>query len=228
MPVAVPITLEKYLELEKGLVSMGFVEIPWWETAIILEPRGVSFYHVYIRGEIGFEITANGHKVRVWTSCIRAEVSRCYRRGLFGAVVSRPPGRDAGWVVITDLAGRACYFAGRTSRTKNFVETLLRRTWITQYKLRHWVICAVCGAPMEICTRSDTGGNFWGCFQREHHANGKPVWEDWDFGLKTKAKKIAEAWRKERYRYYEKKRRAEEEKRKTNADIALGANIQER
>lgn len=225
MPVAVPITLGKYLELKKGLVSMGFVEIPWWETATILEPRGVSPYRVYIRGEIGFEITANSHKVRVWTSCTRADVSRCYGRGLLSAVVSRPPGRDAGWVVITDLAGRACYFAGRTSRTKNFVTTLLRRAWITQYKLRHWVNCAACGAPMEICTRSDTGGNFWGCFQKERHVDGKPVWEDWDFGLKIKAKKIAEAWRKERYRYYEKKRRAEEEAKNINTSVVPGVNV---
>jgi hypothetical protein len=64
---------------------------------------------------------------------------------------------------------------------------------------------------MDICTRSDTGGNFWGCFQKEHHADGKPVWEDWDFGLTIKAKKIAETWRKERYRYYAKKRQAEGE-----------------
>jgi len=222
VPIAVPVTFGGYLELERKLKALGFVEIPWRETAVIMEPRGVTPQRILIHGEIGFELVANGYKVRVWTSCIRKEVERCRRDNLLDEVVSRAPRRDAGWVLIADLVGRAHYFAGRTSRTKHFVRTLLQRAWIAQYKIRHRVTCSVCGAAMEICSRSDTGGNFWGCFQKESHPDKKPIWEQWDFGLPPKATKIAEAWRKERARYYAKKRRAAEQKKATDGAVCVG------
>lgn len=223
MPIAVPVTFRKYFELEQKLKALGFVEIPWWETATILEPRGVDPQRVFVRGEIGFELAIKGHKVRVWTSCIRREVERCRRHNLLNEIVSRAPKRDAGYVLITDFAGRAHYFAGRTSRTKNFVRTLLRRAWIAQYKIQNRPACRICGAAMDICSRSDTGGNFWGCFQKGSHPDGKPVWEEWDFGLPPNAKRIAVAWRKERARYYEARRRqAEFEERVANAVVRAG------
>lgn len=203
MPVAVPVTFKQFLALEEKMKSMGFVEIHRCEMAVIMKAFGLKPSREARPGEIGYKCTFHGYTVKVWTTCLRHVVEGC-RQGLPGlsdeTIVSRPAGEDVGWVLIVDSWGRSQYFARPVMRTKRFVRTLLRRTWIAQRKIKKRPLCRTCGKFMEICVNR-SGGTFWGCYRRALHPNGESVTERWDFNLPPKALKMAEAWRNEFDRY---------------------------
>ncbi len=200
----VPVTFKKFLELEAGMKSMGFVEIYPREMAVIIKAYGLQPPPRETRcGEIGYRCSFHGYIVKVWTSCMRDVVEQCRRSAPGTAdqiVVSRPAEEDCGWVLIADFRGAAQYFARPAFRTRNFVKTLLRRAWITQRRIKDRPLCPACGKFMEICTRK-SGATFWGCYRRTLHPDGFATREDWDCGLPPKALAIAKAWRREFSRY---------------------------
>lgn len=205
VPEFVPVTFKKFLELEKGMLSMGFVEIFPREMAVIIKAHGLQPPpREHRAGEIGYKCSFHGHTVKAWTSCVRGLVEQCRRAApgidVDDMIVSRPVDEDSGWVLIVDGAGRAQYFARPVFRTRNFVRTFLRRAWITQKKVKDRPLCPVCGKFMAIIT-TKSGGNFWGCYRRNLHPDGFATREDWDFNLPPRAMKIAKAWRREYDRY---------------------------
>jgi len=154
----------------------------------------------------------------VVTSCLRDVVEKCRSGALPNAneiVVSRPAGEDAAWVLIVDAEGRAQYFARPIFRTKNFVQTLLRRTWITRKRIMDRPLCSGCGKFMDIC-ESQWGGNFWGCYRRKLHPEGKSVFKNWDFNLPVKALRIVQTWRKQFAKYLQAEREKGHEPRRAS------------
>ncbi len=200
MPRAVPVTYADFLKIEAELTSkrMRFVEIDRQEVATIIVAHGLVPPRKIIRpGEIGFRYTENGYTIKVWTSCLRRVVEQCRAEPLLSqnVTVGRPTSKDAGWIVVVDSTDQSQYFARKTHRTKGFVETLLRRVWITQFKVRNRPLCKTCGKFMKIFVQDD-GGTFWACFRKGLHDDGNPRWEDWDCGLPPRARRYAKAWRK--------------------------------
>jgi len=222
MPVSVPVTFGKYMELEVGLKSMGFSEIVRGEMAVTMRAYGVRPPRAPRAGEIGFKYVAHGYVVKVWTTCMRGAVEKCRRAGLHDGsstvaevVVGRPAGKDVGWIVIADHFGRAEYFARPTLRTKNFVTTLLRRTWITKRRVERRPLCPSCHKFMWICTKQ-SGATFWACRRRQSHPDGRSVFKDWDASLPPKALKLARAWRKSFSTHLKKARQEGKEPRRAS------------
>ncbi len=220
MPQAVPVTYAKFCKLEKELRAMGFAEIYRREMAVIRKAYGLVPPREIRSGEIGFKYSAHGHTVKVWTSCLRSAVEKCRRaKSSFcvdDVIVSRPAGEDMGWVLIIDSQGRAQYFARPVVRTKGFVLTLLRRTWITRWKILNRPLCPMCGSFMVICSTA-YGGNYWGCYKRRAHPHGQPAFAPWDADLPPKALKFAKAWRKQYYRYLKAERKKGNDPRRASA-----------
>ena len=205
VPAAVPITYKQFCEIEYWCLSHGCVEIQGREVVRLIQAYGLKRYHVILEGEVGFKYFENGLMVKIWTSCLRSQVAKCRREPSISddVIVSRPSGKDMGWVVIADEFNRAQYFARPTLRTKNFVKTFIQRIGITIRKVQYRPICEECGKWMKVFRKLNRA-TFWACFhQRTAYERRKPVWRDWDFALKPRMLKIAKGWRKEFHRYLE-------------------------
>lgn len=200
MPAAVPVTYRDFLRLQSGLWHMGFTEMDYEDDTITVDEG--SLPPKVISGEVGFVYRKNGYVVKVWTTCLRCVIEECSKiPSLFmDTAVSRPPGEDMGWVVITDQRDKEQYFTRPTLRTKGFITTFLRRAWITWKKVALRPRCPECQRLMTIF-RKKSRATFWACFLSEAHRERKPTWKDWDFCLTEKERGYAEGWRKEYHRY---------------------------
>lgn len=204
MPAAASITYGQFCEIENWCLSHGCVEIQGREVIRMIQFYGLRRYRVILEGEVGFKYFENGLVVKIWTSCLRSEVAKCRREPLISddIIVSRPPGEDMGWIVITNEFNRAQYFARPTLRTKNFVKTFIQRAGITIRKVQKRPPCERCGKWMRIF-RKPTRATFWGCLHNQIPIGKrpKPFWKSWDFALTERMLAIAIAWRKEFHRY---------------------------
>ena len=209
MPAAVPVTYRQFCEIEYWCLAHGCVEIQGREVIRMIQVYGLRRHRVIVEGEVGFKYFENGLMVKIWTSCLRSEVERCRREPLISGdiIVSRPPGEDMGWIVITNEFNRAQYFARPTLRTKNFVRTLIQRAGITIRKVQYRPTCEICRKWMVIF-RKPTRATFWACFHRQtpFHFGSKPAWKGWDFALTKRMRMIVVAWRREFHRYLEAQR----------------------
>jgi len=210
VPAAVPITYSQFCEIERWCRKHGGVEMGGREAIRMVYAYGlVRRRRIILEGEVGFKFFENGLIVKVWTSCLRSEVEKCRREPLLSAdvIVSRPPGEDMGWIVITNEFNRAQYFARPTLRTKNFVKTFIQRAGITIRKVQRRPLCEKCGKWM-IIFRKASRATFWACFHRHlpRERRPTPFWKGWDFALTARMKAIVVAWRREFHRYLEAQR----------------------
>lgn len=212
MPAAVPVTYRDFCEIEAWCLDHGYVEITGREIIRIVEVYDLKRYRRYrivVEGEIGFKFFENGLRINAWTSCLRSQVEQCRKEPLISGdvIVSRPPGEDVGWVVITNEFGRAQYFARPTMRTKNFVRTFIQRIAITTRKVQKRPLCETCYRWMRIF-RKRTRATFWACFHRRipKSKRPKPFWKGWDFALTPLMLMLVVAWRREFHRYLARER----------------------
>jgi hypothetical protein len=206
VPAAVPITYRDFCEIENWCLSHGCVEIRGREIIRIVHAYGLTHYRsrVILEGEVGFKYFENGFVVKIWTSCLRSEVARCRREPLISGdvIVSRPPGEDMGWIVVTNEFNRAQYFARPTLRTKNFVRTFIQRAAITIRKVQKRPLCERCAKWMKIF-RKKNRATFWSCFHKHipSKERPRPFWKGWDFALTPRMLALVNAWRREFHRY---------------------------
>ena len=210
MPAAVLVTYGNYRSLREGLKALGLKEIPRGVKQRIVRYRnGIVTEEFFLTGEIGFEFSCKGYRLRVWTGCDRKLVERCdwMPSSSFDIVVGRPAGEDAGWIVILDARGCAQYFARKVLRTKNFVQNFLERTRLTGKRAFHRPQCDQCGRAMDLIQRKDTGGTFWTCLNKEGHTTRKPTRKDWNFCLTAEELQTVKEWGRSRRRSREKARK---------------------
>jgi hypothetical protein len=163
---------------------------------------GIFIEKFVIAGEVGFEISHKGYRVRAWTGCARKIVKQCdwMPSSSFEIVVGRPAGEDAGWIlVIDDASGRVQYFARKVLRTENFVKNFLERARITWKRIFHRPECE-CHRLFELFQDKEAGDTFWRCYQKNEHAKRKQTREDWNFCLTAEERKTVREWGRSRRR----------------------------
>jgi hypothetical protein len=96
--------------------------------------------------EIGFIYEANGLEVWVWTSWLMEE--------------NKIRDADRGWVLITE-EGVSKYFSRYTRRTKFFFTRLLRRAWITGWRVENLARCKACDRTYTIVRGPHLGQRYF-------------------------------------------------------------------
>jgi hypothetical protein len=179
------------------LKRRGFVEISAREKRDAFVAHGLIPPQNSVPGEVGFKCSRHGYTMKVWTSCLRALVRECSNdpENLFDVIVSIPTDEDCGWVLIVDEYNRAEYYARHVNRTKNFVENLLERAWITFLRMANRPLCPKCEKYMHI-HRKENMQTFWICKRASSHDTQKPFFKNWDFALTDKAQRAANKPRK--------------------------------
>lgn len=104
----------------------------------------------------------------IWTSYVAAD--KAFR------------GEDVGWSLITE-GDYAKYFAKPVRRTEGFLLQILRKAWITAWRVKHRPFCPTCDALMSIHEKKKhgkpTGQYFWACFHQKSNTQ-PPIFVGWD------------------------------------------------
>lgn len=214
MPIGVPVTFRDYVVMKKYLEELGFREMSRSEVRDEVITHNLGIYKKTTEAEKGFVYTNKLLRVKVWTSCERSRVERCYaelavhpllKEAIGDEVVSRPTNEDMGWNLITDLDNNEQYFAVPFNRTENFAVSLCKQTRITQLRVQNRPRCEKCHEFMAIVVRRNRQ-TYWKCLKGCRHATGKSVTVGWDAVLPPKAKVAAEERRKSRAKRRKKER----------------------
>jgi len=193
MPERAVFKEENFETLERTFQEMGFRRITDVEFQTNFRRFGLVAPTSRFGREVGFIFTANDLTVHVWTTWLGRE--------------SRTRRADEAWVLI-ECEDKAVYFSHPLHRTKNFMLNLLRQAWIARWRVLNRPLCPKCRNFMDIVHGRGLKSRYWSCIRTAAHADQKPAFLDWDYGLPPKAKYYVRTLRRKRH-LYEKQRRAE-------------------
>jgi hypothetical protein len=186
MPKQVLPTQETFAQFETRMRAYGF-------GPITREQFADDFHRLRLRAprprlghEAGFQFSAKGLTVCVWTTWLREEG------------VARK--QDAGWVLIKE-GDAPLYFRGPMHRTRYFFERMAGWALVSAWKVAHRPHCPACNAFMKIVNGPELKDRYWQCNRLEEHSvrglTG-PMAYRWDIGLPELAQKFVDAERAKR------------------------------
>lgn len=189
MPAKVLPDERDFKQLESELLRLGFRHVTNIEFQKDFERLDLKAPRPRPGRETGFNFTANGLTVKVWTTW------------LIGKNEARET--DEGWVLIA-AGDKAVYFSHPLHRTKNFNLNLLRQAWIARWRALHRPLCPKCKNFMDIVSGRALKARYWRCVRITAHTDRKPACLDWDSGLPKRASQYVKTLRRRRARYYAK------------------------
>lgn len=191
MPKNVQMTIRDFERMDATLLAKGWRRKTNIEMAKDFARLGLVYagrQHEHKR-ELGYEAYRNGLTAVLWSSWLpEDEVMRDH---------------DYGWLLVKEQ-DVPNYFAKPFLRSAHYVDRILTYADIVLKKIENRPICQCCGRYYRIW-RSDAGGRFWICFNRDVHE--KPCCLNWDHGL-SKQEIFYLNIRREQERLYNKRREA--------------------
>jgi len=184
MPKKVLPTIKSFGDFRGLMQDCGFKKLDGDEMMIYSTLRPMA------EKEFGFEYSANGLSVIVWTTWVES--------------VSAAQESDMGWVLIIQEGEKA--YSHCFNRTKNFLLRLLRYARIAKRRIVARPVCEEHSIFMRVKFGRGIKSRYWACSEKNHR-DKKSARRDFDFGLTDEMKKFLEAERKMRARWIEKLRK---------------------